>query len=144
MAHAQHSPFQPRAEVSFPRARQYSEYNGKEASASFQLPSKIEYFCVSMKSQNYFFTILIYVLFLSRIHERESHVCRKGDFTSPYYLKEPYTASHSGYIITSRRHSFLVFGAHLPSHWSNYWSKAFVYTASYLSLYPRRKAAWFH
>ena len=28
------SPFRPRAEVSFPRARQFSEYNGKEASAS--------------------------------------------------------------------------------------------------------------
>ena len=28
------SPFRPRAEVSFPRARQVSEYNGKEASAS--------------------------------------------------------------------------------------------------------------
>ena len=26
--------FQPRAEVSFPHARQFSEYNGKEASAS--------------------------------------------------------------------------------------------------------------
>ena len=34
MAHAQHSPFQPRAEVSFLRAGQFSEYNGKGASAS--------------------------------------------------------------------------------------------------------------
>ena len=28
------SPFQPRAEVPFPRAHHFSEYNGKEASAS--------------------------------------------------------------------------------------------------------------
>ena len=33
MAHAQHSPFLPRAEVSFPRAHQFSELNGKEVSA---------------------------------------------------------------------------------------------------------------
>ena len=31
------SPFRPRAEVSFPRTRQFSEYNGKEASASMEI-----------------------------------------------------------------------------------------------------------
>ena len=34
------SPFQPRAEVSFPHGHQFSEYNGKEASASRELQSK--------------------------------------------------------------------------------------------------------
>ena len=33
MAHIQHKPFRPRAEVSLPRVRQFSEYNGKEASS---------------------------------------------------------------------------------------------------------------
>ena len=39
------SPFRPRAEVSFPCARQFSEYNGKEASASRELV------CLSKTSQ---------------------------------------------------------------------------------------------
>ena len=38
----------------------------------------------------------------------------------------------------------IVFGAHLPSHWSNYWSEVSVYTAPHLSLYPRKIAGWFH
>ena len=35
------SPFRPRAEVSFPRARQFSEYNEKEDSASREVTTSI-------------------------------------------------------------------------------------------------------
>ena len=51
---------------------------------SLQFLSKIEYFCtVSIKDQNYFCTILIYVPNFSRKRERESHVFRGREEERP-------------------------------------------------------------